>query len=64
MRCVERMVGVNYGEKYDTDRGVIMTAFPSGINIGSACWLFDDILKNERLLWVQGLSHHKWRACK
>ena len=64
MACLDRMIGINYAENYDTGRGLIMTPFPSGMSIGSACWLLEDVLKNERLLWVQNLSHHKWRACK
>lgn len=57
-------MALNYGEKYFSETGNILTPFPSGINIGSAVWHIEDIQTKETLLWVQGLSHHNWRACQ
>lgn len=54
---------LNYGQIYDTDQGISITPYPSGISIGSAVWIFENNLTKNKCLWVQGISHHNWRAC-
>lgn len=34
------------------------------MNVGSALWLFHNPLTKNKSLWVQGISHHSWRACQ
>jgi Cft2 family RNA processing exonuclease len=60
----ERCVSLNYGQIYDTGHGATLTAYPSGVSIGAAVWLFQNPLTHFSCLWVQGVSHHSWRACQ
>ncbi len=60
----KRCIGLNYGQVFDTERGTLITPYPSGLSVGSAIWLFQNCLTKNNFLWIQGLSHHSWRACQ
>jgi Cft2 family RNA processing exonuclease len=62
--CLKKCVALNYGEIYDTDKGIKLVSYPSGREIGGSVWLLESVVEREKILWIQEICHHQWRACK
>jgi hypothetical protein len=61
---LKKVIKVNYFQVYDTERGVLLIAHPSGKNNGSCLWELQGQVTKERVLLINDISHHQWRTCQ
>lgn len=62
--ALARVEKVNYHQIYDTERGVSLTAIPSGKNNGACFWEIASTLTREKVLLINDISQQQWRTCR
>ena len=61
---MKKVIRVNYHQRHKTGRGVTVVAHPSGKTNGSALWEMESEIRPTKVLLVNEISSHGWRACQ